>query len=221
MRAAQPPPTLLLLLCACCALLSLARTALAGSCSQRTELSVASGSRHVLTDGDGIYDALMQCEWLFSGTRHGDPRAGLFSRPWARLAVVSAPLPCPPAAPLAAHTPPSAHHTPSALHPAVANDTVLRVAFHSYATECQYDYLFIYGGASYQSPLLAAYSGDYPPDDLYLDLPEVGKAAAAATPAPRSYPPSARPRLSGPLSFFSATGDHPLLFGHQLPAGRL
>lgn len=62
---------------------------------------------------------------------------------------------------------------PTIRRPAAKNNTVIHIAFDTFASECQYDYLFIYGGPSYQSPLLAAYSGDFPPEDLFLSLPEV------------------------------------------------
>jgi hypothetical protein len=66
------------------------------------------------------------------------------------------------------------HLSPSlAPRPAAKNNTVIHIAFDTFASECQYDYLFIYGGPSYQSPLLAAYSGDFPPEDLFLSLPAV------------------------------------------------
>eukprot|EP00051_Salpingoeca_urceolata_P018531 m.260520 g.260520 ORF g.260520 m.260520 type:complete len:200 (-) comp19217_c1_seq1:1537-2136(-) len=42
-------------------------------------------------------------------------------------------------------------------------NTTITLTFDSYATECQYDYLFVYDGPSYSSPLVAAMSGDTVP----------------------------------------------------------
>ena len=42
----------------------------------------------------------------------------------------------------------------------------ITLVFAEYATECSFDYLFIYDGPSFLSPLIGSFSGDTSPQEL-------------------------------------------------------
>ncbi len=48
----------------------------------------------------------------------------------------------------------------------MGNKSFITLDFVSMDTECSYDYLFIYDGLTYDSPLLGSYSGSTVPDPL-------------------------------------------------------
>lgn len=49
------------------------------------------------------------------------------------------------------------------------NNATIRIRFHQFNTECNYDYLYIFDGDSIHSPLVAALSGDLEDFDVALD----------------------------------------------------
>ena len=55
-------------------------------------------------------------------------------------------------------------------------DKFLHIKFTSFLTECEYDYLFIYDGDSFSSPLLGAYAGALLPDDIIAPSGSVSTA---------------------------------------------
>ena len=118
----------------------------AGDCKGHRQ--VLRGPPGYVTDGPGNYSVNGNCEWLIKGVMMAYlPRNKYLAA--NRLLVyythISNPFLCLPA--------------PSNSHRIVLNFTFMD-------TECTYDYLFVYDGDSYQSPLLASLSGNTLPQPI-------------------------------------------------------
>lgn len=83
----------------------------------------------------------------------------------------------------------------------------MRMVFHSYATECEYDYLFVYNGSSYAAPLLASYNGDTLPEPLELPGSPVSRFPTNSSPS--LYLFLASPQLSPRLFLHSPASCPP------------
>jgi hypothetical protein len=103
-------------------------------CPQRRVLAANSSLQSIISTPAGIVNYIenRQCSWLLQGESELSPFHLLGNR----------------------STHPRAHAAP-------LNSTIM-LWFDDYATECNYDFLFIYDGPSRSSPMLAALTGEIP-----------------------------------------------------------
>lgn len=116
----------------------------AGDCKGHRQ--VLRGPPGYVTDGPGNYSVNGNCEWLIKGMKILPLCTGSSSQPvkYTNIFHLFFPL----------HL-----SAPSNSHRIVLNFTFMD-------TECTYDYLFVYDGDSYQSPLLASLSGNTLPQPI-------------------------------------------------------
>lgn len=115
----------------------------AGDCKGHRQ--VLRGPPGYVTDGPGNYSVNGNCEWLIKGLKRSScPLHKMGGKTYSNQAFFFlSPL----------------FSAPSNSHRIVLNFTFMD-------TECTYDYLFVYDGDSYQSPLLASLSGKTLPQPI-------------------------------------------------------